>query len=169
MRSSRILRGMGVVGVLVGLLAWSGQVHAVKPNPPGKQAGKFVVLGTGEVLDTTTSLRWQQTPGAPGDTNCDNDVLICEWQDAVNYCAALGGGYRLAEVKELISLVDYSETIPATALNTPNGPFSNVQSSTYWSAATTAGNPSDAWFVFFGNGRVGFLPKALGNHAWCVR
>jgi len=168
MRSSRILRGMGVVGVLVGLLAWSGQVHAVKPNPPGKQAGKFVVLGTGEVLDTTTSLRWQQTPGAPGDTNCDN-VMRCEWQEAVNYCAALGGGYRLAEVKELISLVDYSETIPATALNTPNGPFSNVQSSTYWSASTVANNPARAWVVLFSLGNVFIGDKDFNRHAWCVR
>ena len=63
MISSRIMGNMVIICVLVGLLAWSGAAHAVKPNPPGKQGGKFVVLGTGDVLDVRTSLRWQQAPG----------------------------------------------------------------------------------------------------------
>ena len=63
MISSRIMGNMVIICVLVGLLAWSGSVYAVKPNPPGKQGGKFVVLGTGDGLDVRTSLRWQQAPG----------------------------------------------------------------------------------------------------------
>jgi len=165
--SSGIIRSIGVVSVLVGLLAWSGVADAVKPNPPGKQAGKFVVLGTGDVLDTTTSLRWQQTPGAPGDTvsNCDNGNR-CVWQDAVDYCAALGGGSRLAEVKELSGLVDYSQFNLALP---PGHPFNGVRSARYWSATTPPNIPQAAWAPGFFNGDVTVFDKDFIFHAWCVR
>ena len=170
MRGSHIWRGMGVVGVLVAVLVWSGVAQAVQPNPPGKSADRFVVLGTGEVLDVTTGLRWQQTPGSAnvvGAGSSCNGPTTCVWQEAVDYCAALGGGYRLPEIKELISLVDYSQFNPAL----PAGhPFTGVQSSLYWSAAAVASNPTLAWNVDFFNGFVLTTGKANFNRfAWCAR
>jgi hypothetical protein len=166
------MRGLGVVSILVGLLAWSGPAQAVKPNPPGKQAGKFVVLGTGDVLDTTTSLRWQQTPG---DDICGN-TWTCTWFEAWNYCEGLGNGSRLPGVKELQGLVDYSVAFPGPTL--PEGhPFVDekgeptVQSSAYWSATTTAETAlGNAWYVSFFQGQVDFALKGSPSlHAWCVR
>ena len=145
--------------------------QAVKPNSPGKQANQFVVLGTGEVLDVTTGLRWQQTPGSADVTGAGascNGSTPCVWQEAVDYCAALGGGYRLPEVKELISLVDYGVASPGPVL--PAGhPFIDVQSSSYWSATSVANNPTFAWNVFFGNGIVFISNKTSDNFVWCAR
>ena len=166
------MRGLVAVGVVAGLLAWSGPVEAVKPNPPGKQ-GKFVVLGTGEVLDTTTSLRWQQTPGAPADTvvsDCENGAG-CTWFEAWDYCEALGA--RLPGVKELQGLVDYS-VFPGPTL--PEGhPFVDengdptVQPAFYWSATAFASYHPFAWGVSFFHGNVFFNVKDSDVHAWCVR
>ena len=100
-------------------------------------------------------------------SNCDNGN-VCFWQEAVDYCAALGRGSRLPEVKELISLVDYSQFLPAL----PDGhPFTGVQSAVnYWSATTNASSPPGAWGVTFSDGHVDTSDKADGmDHAWCVR
>jgi hypothetical protein len=52
----------------------------------------------------------------------------------------------------------------------PGHPFSNVQSSFYWSATTAAGNTSFAWLVDFLNGGVsqGFKSNFI-HFVWCVR
>jgi hypothetical protein len=73
---------------------------------------------------------------------------------------------------ELASLIDPSVT-PGPTLP-PGHPFttgtSGVQSAVYWSASTDADNPTDAWFVVFGNGVVNDFGKANDfGHAWCVR
>ena len=177
MSDSKAKSMLGLLGVLA-VVWWAGPAQAVKPTPSGKQAGKFVVLGTGEVWDTTTSLRWQQTPGAPADTvvsDCENGAG-CTWFEAWDYCEALGDGSRLAGVKELQSLVDYS--VPGPTL--PEGhPFvdengdSTVKPAIYWSASTLAVNAARAWGVRFDDGVVLDVNKGIGAfvffHAWCVR
>ena len=119
--------------------------------------GERFVSDTTEVCDNTTGLYWQQSPS----------TSVFDWTEAIAHCTALGSGYALPEVKQLISLVDYSEPNPADALNDPNGPFEDVQSGSYWSATPDATFPADAWFVFFGNGFV--LSGVMGDRAWCVR
>jgi len=69
-------------------------------------------------------------------------------------------------VPERASLVDPANINPSL----PTGhPFTNVQSAVYWSASAGAGLPSDAWFVFFGNGNGGTDGKTDSKRAWCVR
>lgn len=72
----------------------------------------------------------------------------------------------------LASLID--PTNPAGDPDLPVGhPFTNVQSSLYWSATTDAGDATKAWEVNFD-----FFPEAGGpeamvktatNFVWCVR
>ena len=109
------------------------------------------------VLDSTTSLQWQRTPGG-----------FVLWDAARTYCTNLGGGARLPEIKELISLVDYSVAYPGPALPTGH-PFLSVQSAIYWSATTAAGFPSDAWYVDFSRGDNSRFAKTSSGNAWCVR
>ena len=129
-----------------------GLAHADKPIKP-----RFSVLSKDPawVLDHTTSVQWQKAPGS-----------TMAWSDAVTYCTGLGDGARLPEVKELISLVDYSVASPGPVLP-PGHPFTNVQSAGHWSASTSAGNPSFAWVVNFGGGDVYLNDKTNGNIAWC--
>ncbi len=92
---------------------------------------RFVVSTDGtEVCDNTTGLIWEQMP----------DSVLRQWQDAIKFCPTLGTDYRLPEVKELISLVDFGQSNPALPLGHP---FSNVQT-IYWSATPAADLPLDA-------------------------
>jgi hypothetical protein len=75
--------------------------------------------------------------------------------------------WRLAEVKELISLVDYSVEPPGPVLP-PGNPFNSVQPDLYWSTTGLAGTPAFAWLVNFIDGNVTFLFKVSLIHAWCV-
>jgi hypothetical protein len=142
---------LGLVLITVGVVDL-GQAWA-------KDKPRFTILSKDPdwVLDRTTALQWQKAPGS--------EPMV--WSIASTYCTDLGGGSRLPEIKELISLVDYSKLNPAL----PEGhPFQGVQSAIYWSATPLqGGDPSFAWVVNFNVGLVGFDPKVLPNHAWCVR
>ncbi|MBI4490502.1 MAG: DUF1566 domain-containing protein [Deltaproteobacteria bacterium] len=86
------------------------------------------------------------------------------------YEREVGGriGWRLPTIEELASLVDPNN--PDGNPDLPAGhPFDNVQSSSYWSATTLANDTGNAWFVFFGNGSVGFGDKTSSLFVWCVR
>jgi hypothetical protein len=76
--------------------------------------------------------------------------------------------WRLPSIAELASLVQTALASPAPSLPTGH-PFLNIQSSIYWSATTSAANPTFAWFVNFGNGDVSAFEKNSAFHVWCVR
>jgi hypothetical protein len=51
----------------------------------------------------------------------------------------------------------------------PASVFTGARSAPYWSATTSADNPTFAWFVNFGSGGVGNSNKSSAHHVWCVR
>ncbi len=168
----QILIGLVSVAFLIGVVPMGTPLGSVAQAAPGNQAKQFVVLGTGEVLDLTTGLRWQPAPGTTetgGGSFCNGPRQCGPWQQNVDYCAALGDGYRLPELKELISLLDYGVASPGPTLPADH-PFIEVQSTFYWSATTSADNPANAWGVSFSNGDVGIGNKLSNDwFAWCAR
>ena len=124
---------------------------------------RFTDNQDGTIFDSHTNLLWLK------DANHFKTSML--WKEAVDACKTLeisGGGWRLPEVKELLSLVDYSRYNPAL----PQGhPFSNVQSSYYWSATTDAYNIYYAWVVYMYNGSVDYGYKAddYNGYVWPVR
>ena len=139
----------------------------------GTKKERFVVKGN-QVCDNTTGLWWQATPGMAGPTPspCD-DGEGCKWQDAIAYCTNFAlnekkkrKAWRLAGVKDLISLVDYRVKSPGPVIP-PESPF-DVQSDPYWSATVVAGESQLAWIVVFGMGSVGDSNKEDLFPAWCV-
>jgi hypothetical protein len=145
---------------------------------------RFVTITTGVVSDTLTGLVWLQNAncisstypgfdidGAPGDGRVD-------WQSALDFvagmtvtgsysnCAAGFSDWRLPNVRELHSLIDFSQDSPAL----PSGhPFTGVQLGNYWSSTTHADNTSWAWAVVLYDGFVSFADKALTFYVWPVR
>jgi hypothetical protein len=76
------------------------------------------------------------------------------------------GDWRLPNVKELQSLIDFGNFNPAL----PTGhPFLNVQSTTYWSSTTLADDSDDAWFVLLSVGRTVASVKDNIRLVWPVR
>jgi hypothetical protein len=125
---------------------------------------RFIVLSNFNneaVLDRETGLVWEQSPS----------TSLPDWVNASIHCLRLNKGgrqsWRLPTIQDLQSLIDPTQSNPAL----PSGhPFTNVQSSDYWSATTLASASTFAWAVLFNNGGVGDDNKSAETHfAWCVR
>jgi hypothetical protein len=132
---------------------------------------RFTDNGDGTMTDDLTGLTWTQDGGCAGDI---------AWADALDHCNTLTAGYcgltdgsiagdwRLANVKELISLVDYSKMNVVL----PNGhPFTNVVHNTrYWSSSTWPGS-GYGWNLYMSTGGISYSDKGLTSdrRAWCVR
>ena len=115
---------------------------------------RFIDNNDGTVTDTKTGLMWVKdtTPG------------VFTWLKAIEYCEGLGDGWRLPTIEELISIVDYNRFDPAI------DPIFECKLSYYWSSTTNAGNPSNAWVVYFYDGSLYYGNKSFyGYYVRAVR
>ena len=131
---------------------------------------RFTDNNNGTITDNLTKLIWMKNANAFGGRT---------WAQAISAANSLqagqqsgltdgskAGDWRLPNVRELQSLVDYGRYNPAL----PAGhPFTNVQSSYYWSSSTYAGYTTLAWYVHFNGGHVGLDDKSYSSYVWCVR
>ncbi len=128
--------------------------------------GRFVDNDDGTVTDACTGLMWQQNPAdSNGDGLFDEfDEVI--WCTALAYCENLTfaghDDWRLPNVRELQSIVDYGHAAPAIdpIFDTSIAgitPFSL----TYWSSTSSTLGSFFAWFVEFDVGDVSQASKDL--------
>ncbi len=130
-------------------------------------APRFTVRGDGTVIDNLTGLMWAKDANANG---------LMNWNEAIDYANDLSLGlencstpytdWRLPNVKELQSLIDFGNYIPAL----PSGhPFTNVLGAFYWSSTTSANSTHSAWYVYLSYGHVYYTGKAIRYYVWPVR
>jgi hypothetical protein len=85
------------------------------------------------------------------------------WKHALEHCDGLNyagfSDWRLPNISELISIVNYSKHDPASD-------FPGIASFPYW---TSSSNLSDAWKVSFHNGMTDYSSKNSNGYAICVR
>ena len=79
---------------------------------------------------------------------------------------SVAGDWRMPNVKELASLIDFSVTSPAVQ---GGHPFTNIQSSVYWSSSTDLTSPDKAMHVYMFNGWSSSYGKASKYEVWPVR
>jgi hypothetical protein len=132
------------------------------PAGAAAPANRYVV-SAGTVYDTKTKLTWQQTP----------TTTMYQWNDAIAYCAsasvsaALGGtGWRLPTIKELQTLIDFTQ---ATNPMIDHTAFPGTASGGWWSSTPATASSSEAWAVFFYGGDTGTIERVYGSAVRCVR
>jgi len=132
------------------------QKGIVWPNP------RFTDQGNGTVIDNLTGLMWTKDAQQIKGTMRWNEALTaCNNSDCAGYT-----DWRLPNVKELLSLIDYRNHDPAL----PSGhPFNNVQFIFYWSSTTYDAITNHAWGVYLYNGYVYNYHKVTNAYVWPVR
>lgn len=164
-----------------------GNEHRARTNPQMKNYGEYVraVRGgqppagsryrdnnDGTVTDTVTCLQWQKSP-MTASGGYDNPMT---WQAALSASENLNlaghSDWRLPNLNELHSLVDYSRANPA--IDPVFNGVDNVEA--YWSSTTgIPGNTSAAWQIYFtfGNDLGGYevsqIKTEYGGFARAVR
>jgi len=178
----------------------TGQTISYGPRDDGKlrkgvawPVPRFMDNANGTVRDNLTGLTWLRN------ANCSvfyaEDTISYngrEWNSALlaannlkdGFCGltdgSVAGNWRLPNKEELESLVDYGFDSPAisntagTGKWTERDPFTNVQSSYYWSSTADATFSDHAWRVSFSDGDMDSIFKtspfgAMLHYVWPVR
>jgi hypothetical protein len=138
---------------------------------------RFTDNSDGTVTDNLTGLIWLKN------ANCAGSKMV--WWDALDFAYTLYDGstshnsgdcglddgssaedWRLPNVKELQSLIDFSQYGPALS---SGHPFENVVTGYYRSSSTNVNNTSKAWYVYINDGRVLNDSKTVIAYVWPVR
>jgi len=117
------------------------------------------IMAEDVVLDTTTSLLWQDA--------IDNKGLSMTYFEAQDYCSKLEvkqyKDFRLPSLRELQSIVDYTKYKPAALSG-----FKYVDNETYWTTTPFADDGSEVWTINFKKGEIAVKGKHYSRNVRCV-
>ena len=108
-------------------------------------------------MDMQTRLVWQRCSlgQSLGSSACEGSASLYTWHEALQIAHDLGNGWRLPNVKELLSLVE--EVCAEPAINVTM--FPNTLSTFYWTSSPDIVSGGNTWGVHFGTGTI----NGIGN------
>ena len=131
-----------------------------------------------QIIDTQGHRIWQACSAGQNGTDCTETATMMNWKSALSYCQALSWGghdnWRLPDVKELMSIVDFNTQFPAINSDFfPNTPFYGIDlndnnAGQYWSSTSREYNDF-ALYVNFSFGGSHFYIQSENRHVRCVR
>lgn len=135
---------------------------------------RFTDNANGTVTDNLTGLIWAK----------DAELLgSLTWSNALTACGTLANGvggltdgsvagdWRLPNLRELQSLIDYGQGYPCLPSGhpfTPDDPEFGIAGE-YWSSSTILANAGAAWCVNLTYGRLNEFAKTSAHNVWAVR
>jgi len=138
-----------------GIINQSYLARCVRAPAPRCFAERYEVQDDGLVLDHATGLVWQRAL----------DPRELSWDDAVAYCAGLGGGFRAPSLTEAQTIIEDTHEFPAVD---PTA-FPDTPSVDFWTSSLKAGDPAAAWYVDFFYGATDTDVTARQFRVRCVR
>ena len=133
---------------------------------------RFTDNADGTVKDNLTGLIWLKNANCFGLWTWTQALSAANTLQSPNVTCGLtdgsaAGAWRLPNLRELHSLIDFGQFNPAFPVSHP---FSGVQSNYYWSSTTLPFNPGSAWNVSLANGYVSNGGKFTNaGYVWPVR
>ena len=139
---------------------------------------RFKDNGDGTITDYLSGLVWLKN------SSCFGNSL---WSDALETTNALEegqcgltdnsaqGNWRMANRRELYSLIDFNSSYPAISNSKgdeewdDDDPFTNVKSLSYWSSTSYDGNSANARTIHIGTSQIGVTGKTVSGYFWPVR
>ena len=119
----------------------------------------LVLNGDGTITDVSNGIMWE----------LESSNAKYTWEKALEYCTdlslAMYADWRLPEVKEFRSIVDYTKHSPA--INTAI--FSDTLSESYWTSRSNINIASYGWCINFQNGADQVSMKFNTNNVRAVR
>lgn len=131
---------------------------------------RFTDNGDGTVTDNLTGLIWLKNANCFGTTSWAQALADCNTLangDCGLTDGSLAGDWRLPNIKELQSIIDYGQNSPALP---PGHPFTDVQTSNYyWSSTSSASSTTNyAWGVHGNDGTIDDELKVNSYWVWPV-
>ena len=124
----------------------------------------------GSERDKDNKYRWGGLTAIGRDSSNREGDYYDDWNNLVN-TANSGNGlcgftdWRVPDIEELRSIVDYSRTNPSIDINY----FPNTRSDWYWSASPYASSSNDAWQLYFYVGYNNYYNRVSSYHVRLVR
>lgn len=138
-------------------------------NPIISPDERFVVNSDGTVQDIRTQLLWKQCSEGQSGASCSGLASTHNWSQALQMANASNfAGYadwRLPNIKELHSLIEYGCAFPSVNLHA----FPNTTSGEFWSSTNYRGFPTFAWMIVFNYGVVYEGSKTGARYVRLVR
>lgn len=167
----------------------SNQLGYLAPVPKTGQTNSYVANDDGAYEKGAESPSPRFTVGAGVSSNCVTDNLTglmwlrtsagkMGWAAAITNCEGLDGNdgrggfsdWRLPNIKELLSLIDFGQGFPAVFAALPPGhPFTGIEMEFIMSSTTDAGDTNQIWGLYTSSGDLDRELRTAGDTVWPVR
>lgn len=133
-----------------------------------KKPPRFIDNGDGTITDNATGLMWVKNPGAiGGNFGSAETPLPMTWNNAIDECVLMTyaglAGWRLPNINELHSIVDFGKNTPAI------DDLFNCLNEFYWASTTYKYLTAYAWYLEFDYGRTYRAAKTETHYPRPVR
>ncbi len=161
---------------------FSGEVSIVKTNetaaircvrntsivpPSDSNKPRFEISDDEQtVKDILTGLEWSRCLAGTewGENNCINEAQSMTPEAASSLCSEKNG-FRLPNIRELESLINYCDHTPAVFVSV----FGDSKQGNVWSSTKSSADESVIWQVSFDYGMIKAMPANQKAHVRCVK